>query len=53
LLSGKIDVRQDVMPTVTATHTEPKPRRVPAVMSLMSALIPDGRNTKCQSSSPG
>src|SRR5262249_6184267 len=53
LLSGKTDVRHDVAPIVTATRTEPKPRRIPAVTSVMSALIPGGSETKCQPSSPG
>jgi hypothetical protein len=53
LLSGKIDVRHDEAPTVTATGTEPKPRRAPAVRSVMSALISDGSETKCQPSALG
>src|SRR5215469_4677269 len=53
LLSGKIDVRHEVAPTVTATRTEPKPRRLPAVRSVISELIPAGSETKCQPPAPG
>src|SRR5215467_14979198 len=53
LLSGKIDVRHEVAPTVTATRTEPKPPRAPAVMSVISALTSAGSDTKCQPSAPG
>jgi len=53
LLSGKRDVRHDVAPIVTATPTEPKPRRVPAVISQMSVLISGGSETKYQPSAPG
>ena len=53
LLWGKSDVRHDAAPTVTATRTDPKPRRVPAVRSVMSALISAGSDTKCQPSAPG
>ena len=53
LLSGKIDIRHDVAPTTAATRTEPKPRRIPALISLMSALTWGGSDTKYHPSSPG
>src|SRR5215469_18114068 len=53
LRSGKSDVLHDVAPTVTATRTESKPRRIPSVSSVMSALISAGSDTKCQPSAPG
>jgi hypothetical protein len=40
-------------PTVTATRTEPKPRRVPVVMSVISALTSAGSETKYQPSASG
>jgi len=53
LLSGKIDVRHEVAPIVTPTRTEPKPRRAPAVMSVIYALTSAGSETKCQPSAAG
>jgi len=53
LLSGKMDVRHEVVPTVTATRTEPKPARIPAVSSAISSPISGGSDTKCQPPSPG
>src|SRR5262245_63685931 len=53
LLSGKIDVCHELPPTVTATRTEPKARRIPAPRSVISALLPAGRDTKCQPPGPG
>src|SRR5215470_13004279 len=53
LLSGKMDVRHEVAPTVTATRTEPKPRRLPAVRSVISELMSAGSETKYQPPAPG